>query len=145
MGERDDQRYIPNDYAHSSLFTARSYREPRKSLTQKKLFHLHETVSILYTGIELRAIDDELVWLQILNYGKNVALGESFEFSIKDLVRDVGWNKSGSYYDKARECISRVRGGKPGCHQANIKRIFCWRRLVLDLEHSCCVGFTTCS
>ena len=112
VGERDDQRYIPNDYARSSLFTARGHREPRESFTQEKLFHLHETVAILYTGIELRAIDDELVWLQILNYGKDVTLGESFEFTIKDLVRDVGWKKSGRYYDKARECISRLRANE---------------------------------
>lgn len=78
----------------------------------EKLFHYNEFVSILYTGIELRAEDDEIVWLQILNYGKTVPLGDPFEFSIKDLVRDVNWSRNGRYYDKVRECISRLKANE---------------------------------
>ena len=112
MGDRADLRHIPNDYARSSLFTARNKREPRRTLLHEKLFHFNEHVSILYTGIELRAEDDEIVWLQILNYGQSVVLGEPFEFSIKDLVRDVSWSKSGRNYNRARECISRLRANE---------------------------------
>lgn len=112
IGERDDLRHIPNDYARSSIFTARNKREPRRSYLQEKLFHYNEHISILYTGIELRAEDDEIVWLQILNYGQRVPLGEPFEFSVKDLVADVGWHKNGRYYDKARECISRLKANE---------------------------------
>ena len=112
IGDRGDLRHIPNDYARSSLFSARSKSAPRKSLMHEKLFHYNEYVSILYTGIELRAEDDELVWLQILNYGQCVPFGEPFEFSIKDLVADVGWHKNGRYYEKARECISRLRANE---------------------------------
>jgi len=50
--------------------------------------------------------------MQILNYGRRVPLGEPFQFSIKDLVVDVGWHKNGRYYDKARECISRLRANE---------------------------------
>ena len=110
--ERSDLRSIPNDYARSSLFTARNKREPRRTLLHKKLFHYNESISILYTGIELRAEDDELIWLQILNYGKSVPLGDPFEFSIKDLVKDLNWSKNGRYYDKARECISRLKASE---------------------------------
>lgn len=112
IGERDDLRHIPNDYARSSLFTARNKREPRKTLIHEKLFHYNEHVSILYTGIELRAEDDEIVWLQILNYGQSVALGEPFEFSVKDLVCNVAWSKNGRNYDRARECISRLKANE---------------------------------
>lgn len=114
IAEHTGDRFIPNDYARSSLFTARNKREPRLTLQHEKLFHLHEGqgISILYTGIELRAEDDELVWLQILHYARSVPLGEPFEFSIKDLVRDVGWSKNGRYYDKARECISRLKANE---------------------------------
>lgn len=112
IGERDDLRHVPNDYARSSIFTARNKRIPRRTFTHEKLFHYNEHISILYTGVELRAEDDEIIWLQILNYGKRVPLGEPFEFSIKDLVVDVGWHKNGRYYDKARECISRLRGNE---------------------------------
>lgn len=112
IAERNDLRHIPNDYARSSLFTARNKKAPRKSLVHEKLFHYNEHVSILYTGIELRAEDDEIVWLQILNYGKAVSLGEPFEFSVKDLVRDVNWSKSGRNYDRVRECISRLKANE---------------------------------
>jgi len=112
IAERTDLRHIPNDYARSSLFTARNKKAPRKSLVHEKLFHYNEHVSILYTGIELRAEDDEIVWLQILNYGKAVALGEPFDFSVKDLVRDVNWSKSGRNYERVRECISRLKANE---------------------------------
>ncbi|MDD5112924.1 MAG: plasmid replication initiator TrfA [Methylobacter sp.] len=112
IAERNDLRHIPNDYARSSLFTARNKKAPRKSLVHEKLFHYNEHVSILYTGIELRAEDDEIVWLQILNYGKAVSLGEPFDFSVKDLVRDVNWSKSGRNYNRVRECISRLKANE---------------------------------
>ena len=112
IGSRDDLRHIPNDYARSSIFTARNKREPRRTYMHERLFHYNEHVSILYTGIELRAEDDEVVWLQILNYGRSVALGEPFDFSIKDLVAEIGWHKNGRYYDKARECISRLKANE---------------------------------
>lgn len=107
-------RAIPNDYARSSLFTARNKNTPRRTLTQEKLYHLHEGqgILILFTGIELRAEDDEIVWLQILHYAKGLPMGQPFDFSIKDLVRDIGWAKNGRYYDKARECISRLKANE---------------------------------
>lgn len=106
------QRVIPNDYARSSLFTARNKSKPRRMLQHEQLFHLHETVSIVFTGIELRAEDDEIIWLQILHYATGVPLGEPFDFLIKQLVADVGWSKNGRYYDKARECISRLKANE---------------------------------
>ncbi|MCL2876528.1 MAG: plasmid replication initiator TrfA [Betaproteobacteria bacterium] len=112
IGDRKGKRHIPNDYARSSLFTASNKRAPRTSLMRAKLFHYSESISVIYTGSELRAEDDELIWLQILNYGQSVPLGEPFDFSIKDLVVAVGWHKNGRYYDKARECISRLKANE---------------------------------
>lgn len=110
--QNDSERSIPNDYARSSLFTARNKREKRVILQNVQLFHLQNDVSIEYTGIELRAEDDELIWLQILHYAKSVPLGEPFEFAVKQLVADVGWSRNGRYYDKARECISRLKANE---------------------------------
>lgn len=112
IGDRADLRHIPNDYARSSLFTARSRSEKRATLTHEKLFHYNEHVCILYTGIELRAEDDELVWLQILSYGIKVNFGAPFVFSLKDLVRDVGWSKNGQNYERVRKCISRLKANE---------------------------------
>lgn len=112
IGRRNDLRHIPNDCARSSLFTARNQREPRRTLIHERLFHYNEHVSLFYTGIELRADDDELVWLQILNYGGKLEFGQPFEFSVKDLVRDVNWSKNGRNYARARECISRLKANE---------------------------------
>lgn len=112
IGARHGVRHIPNDYARSSIFTARNKREPRRTLMREKLFHYNEHVAIVYSGIELRAEDDEIVWLQILNYGQGVPFGEPYNFWLKDLLSDVGWHKNGRYYDKARECITRLKANE---------------------------------
>lgn len=112
IGERQDLRHIPNDYARSSIFTARNKRQPRRMLINERLFHYNQHISILYSGQELRAEDDEIVWLQILKYGEDVPLGKPFEFSVKGLVRDVGWSKNGHNYDRARLCITRLKANE---------------------------------
>jgi len=112
IGERGDIRQIPNDFARASLFTGRNKREPRRSLMHQNLFSYDDGVVIQFTGTELRAEDDEPVWMQILHYAKHVPFGAHIDFSIKDLVRDLGWHKNGRYYDKARECISRLKASE---------------------------------
>ena len=112
IGTRNDLRHIPNDYARSSLFTVRSKRVQRKVLLQQTLFHYNEHVTITFSGIELRAEDDEIVWLQILNYAQNLPLGSPLEFTVKELVSDVGWSKSGPNYRRVRECISRLKANE---------------------------------
>ena len=72
----DDMRAMPNDYARSALFTVRNKRKKREACDNKAIYHVNKDVSINYTGIELRAEDDELVWQQILEYAKNSPLGE---------------------------------------------------------------------
>jgi len=108
----DNVRVIPNDYARSSLFTARSKTKPRENFTQATLFHYQKDVVVIFSGIELRAADDELVWLQILNYAKHHPLGSPFEFSVRQLCKDIGWSLNGRYYDIARECISRLKASE---------------------------------
>lgn len=112
VSNRHDLRHLPNDYARSSLFTASNRNKPRKTMMREALFHYNENISIHYTGVELRASDDEIVWLQILAYGKDTPLGEPFEFLIKDLVKDLGWFKNGRNYERARECISRLKASE---------------------------------
>jgi len=112
IGSRDDLWHIPNDCARSAIFTVRNKREPRRSLVREKLFHYNDYISIFFTGIELRAEDDEIIWLQILKYCVSVALGEPVDFCISKLVADVGWHKNGRYYDKTRECISRLKANE---------------------------------
>lgn len=112
IGARDDLRHIPNDCARACLFFARNRQAPRQTFIREALFHYNEHISLLYTGIELRAEDDEVVWLQLLKYGQSVPLGRPFKFELKHLVRDVIWQRNGESYNRARECLSRLRANE---------------------------------
>lgn len=109
---RNDLRHIPNDYARSSLFTTTNRNRKRRHLMRETLFHYNSHIRIVYTGIELRAADDEIVWMQILSYGIAVPLGEPFEFSIKELINDLNLTRSGQTYENVRACISRLKANE---------------------------------
>lgn len=118
----DDVREIPNDYARSALFTVRNKREPRASMQGAHVFHVEKAVKITFTGIELRADDDELVWQQILDYAKRFPLGEPVEFNLHELCQDLNWSINGRNYDKARLCISRLKANEVKVENERIGR-----------------------
>jgi hypothetical protein len=108
----DDMRAIPNDYARSALFTVRNKREERAAMQNVVLFHMDKQIKITFTGIELRADDDLLVWQQLLEYAKQYPLGEAVEFNLHQLCKDLSWAVNGRNYDKARTCISRLKANE---------------------------------
>ncbi len=104
-----NKRNMPNDIARSSLFVTKAKGVARKSIKHQRMFHLHKDISIVYTGEELRADDDEIIWMEILNVSQTVKLGEPFEFNIASLVKAIGWPHNGNYYEKIRQSISRLK------------------------------------
>jgi hypothetical protein len=108
----DEVREIPNDYARSAIFTVRNKKEPRQSLQNSILFHTEKAVKVTFTGIELRADDDELVWQQILNYAKHYPLGEPVEFNLHQLCKDIGWSVNARNYERLRICITRLKANE---------------------------------
>jgi TrfA protein len=118
----DDVREMPNDYARSAIFTVRNKTEPRASLQGALVFHVEKAVKITFTGIELRAEDDELVWQQILNYAKVKPLGEPIEFNLHELCRDLNWSINGRNYEKARMSISRLKANEVKLENERIGR-----------------------
>ena len=105
----DDMRAMPNDFARAALFTVRNKRTPREVRQQHVLFHVNKDVVITYTGIELRADDDELVWQQVLEYTKRSPVGTPVSFTFYEICTDLGWPINGRYYDKAEECLTRLQ------------------------------------
>jgi len=105
----DTMRALPNDYARSALFTIRNKKTPREALQNHPIFHVHKDVQITYTGIELRAEDDELVWQQVLEYAKRIPLGQPVVFTFFELCQGLGWPINGRYYTKAENCLSRLQ------------------------------------
>lgn len=108
----DAVREIPNDYARSALFTVRNKTEPRASLQGALIFHIEKAVKVTFTGIELRADDDELVWQQVLDYAKRFALGEPVEFNLHQICKDLNWSINARNYERARTCISRLKANE---------------------------------
>lgn len=108
MVGRNDLRHMPNDYGRSSLFTVGNRKTPRRNFFDEPLFHYNDHILITYTGVELRAEDDEIVWLQILHYAQEKPLGSYVDFYLKDLVSDLGLPRSGASYNQVRESILRL-------------------------------------
>lgn len=107
--KRSDMRVIPNDFARSSLFFVKKKGTPRKNMNREKLFHLSDKVEIRYTGEELRADDDELVWLNLVHYCYNAPMGEAVDVKVLDLLKDLGWKPTGENYARIRTIISRLK------------------------------------
>lgn len=118
----DDVREMPNDYARSAIFTIRNKLEPRASMQGAVIFHVEKAVKVTYTGIELRADDDELVWQQILDYAKRYALGDAVEFNLHQLCQDLKWSINARNYDRARACISRLKANEVKVENERIGR-----------------------
>ena len=108
----DDVREIPNDLARSAVFTVRNKKEPRAVLQGAPIFHIEKQVKITFTGIELRADDDELVWEQILEFSKRFPLGAPVEFNLHQLCIGMKWAINARNYDRARQCISRLKANE---------------------------------
>jgi len=103
----DEVRAHPNESCRAALFTVRRARK-RRAYTNENIFIVGDG-KITYTGIELRAENDELVWLQILHYAKEYPLGRWVEFTPYQLCIDIGWTPSGPNYKLLRECLLRLK------------------------------------
>ncbi len=115
-------RTLPNDYARSALFTVS--RGPRRALQEQKLFHYNNDVSISYTGIELRACDDELVWQQVMHYAKEVGdLEKPLEFTLYQLCKDVGWPTNNTYYKRVKASLNRLQATALNFESSRIGKI----------------------
>lgn len=105
----DDMRAMPNDLARTALFTTRNKRKPREALQSQPIYSYNQDVQITYSGIELRAEDDELVWQQVLEYSKRYPIGSPITFTFYELCNDLDWPINGRYYKKAEECLTRLQ------------------------------------
>ena len=101
--------FLPNDFARCALFTARNRTQARETFQRVRLFHLHDGVTVYYSGIELRAYDDELIWQQIMRYQRLVPFGTPIRFTLSKIIDDLGWTRSGQRYDTIRLSISRLK------------------------------------
>lgn len=80
----------------------------RRTFTNTNVFVVGNCV-VRYTGIELRAYDDELVWLEVLSLAKSFPLGEWIQFSRYQICAAIGWSTSKFYYQKIHECLLRLK------------------------------------
>jgi hypothetical protein len=105
----DNMRALPNDFGRSAIFTTRNKKVPRAALQRESIFHVSKDVTMTYTGIELRADTDELVFAQVLEYAKRAPLGKSVDFTFYELCQDIAWPINGRYYKRAEDCLTRLQ------------------------------------
>lgn len=105
----DDMRAMPNDIARTALFTVRNKRKPRDALQSQPIYSYNQDVQITFSGIELRAEDDELVWQQVLEYSKRFPIGSPITFTFYELCSDLAWPINGKYYKKAEDSLTRLQ------------------------------------
>ena len=105
----DHMRAMPNDFGRSAIFTTRNKKVPRAALQREAIYHISKDVEITFTGIELRADSDELVFAQVLEYAKRTPLGEPVTFTFYEICQDLGWSINGRYYKQAEDCLSRLQ------------------------------------
>ena len=106
---KENFRVMPNDFARSSLFFVKKKGTPRQTFNRQKIAHLSDKVELYYTGQELRADDDELVWLSLVHSFLKPPIGEAVEIRVADLLKDLGWANNGENYAKIRTIISRLQ------------------------------------
>ena len=106
---KNNFRVMPNDFARSSLFFVKKKGTERKTMTREKIFHLSDKVEVRYTGQELRADDDELVWLELVNSCLHHQMGDGVEIKVSELLKNLNWAANGENYAKIRSIISRLK------------------------------------
>ena len=106
---KENFRVMPNDFARSGLFFVKKKGTERKTFNREKLFHLSDKVQVFYTGQELRADDDELVWLSLVHSFIKPPMGDAVKVRVADLLKDLGWANNGENYDKVRTIIARLK------------------------------------
>ena len=104
----DNMRGMPNDIARCALFTTRHPKVERVAYTQQPVYSFNKDVKMLFTGTELRAIDDELVWIQVLEYVKRLPYGDEVSFSLYQLCKDLGLTPCKGSYTKIENSLSRL-------------------------------------
>lgn len=116
-----DQRAMPNVYARSAIFSVRNRRTPRQTLLNAPIFVLGSS-DVTYTGIELRAEDDELVWLEVLHMAKQWSLNAWIEFTMYAFCRALGWPTSKTYYERAHNSLLRLKATAVSVSHQNRRR-----------------------
>ena len=106
---KDNFRVMPNDFARSGLFFVKKKGTPRQTFNRRPIAHLSDKVELYYTGQELRADDDELVWLSLVHLFIKPPMGDAVKVRVADLLKDLGWANNGENYNKIRTIISRLQ------------------------------------
>lgn len=102
----------PNDTVRSALFTARNDKTKREHLKKYEIFTPDPTVKILYSGEELRSSSDEIIWMQLIEYAKHVAIGNKITINIHQICLDLKWSPNPKYYSIVRDSLERLDQGK---------------------------------
>lgn len=104
----DAERALPNEYARAALFTTRAKSQKRELFENHLVFSTAGDVSITYTGSELRASDDQLVWQQLIDFSKQTPVGQPVAFTFREMCEQLGKTPNGRSYSDIKNCMGRL-------------------------------------
>lgn len=102
------ERSLPNEYARAALFTTRAKSQKRELFENHHIFSIAGDVTITYTGSELRASDDQLVWQQLIDFSKRTPIGHPVAFTFREMCEQLGKTANGRSYSDIRNCMGRL-------------------------------------
>lgn len=128
-------RGIPNALVRGALFTAaKTTKDSRREFYSNKQVSTPNGTKIEYRGEELRQ-DDLSVFMTILHFGRNVALGKPIYFTAYQMLKELGWSMNKVEYAHLRECCGRLSATNVSVTHTNgfegyagsLVRSFAWR------------------
>lgn len=108
-----DERATPNQLVRSALFTANNRNTPRKMMNETEIFAYGNSVSMKFSGEELRA-EDEAFWMNLVYLYQGQPKGEVITASRHQLVRMAGRKPNGKTYQWCDSVMARL-------HKASIQ------------------------
>lgn len=104
----EEFRALPKLFCSSALFNVKNKKAPRLNYINHKIFSFRN-FEISYTGIELRAYDDQLVWLELIHLSNFSNFGCWIEFKPHTICKSIGWHATGQSYERIRNSLLRLQ------------------------------------
>jgi len=142
----DSNRGAPNALIRSGLFTV-STSKTREFVDKQKVASLGN-YDIRYSGQTLGQ-DDLSVFMSIVNMAKSKPLTEPVAFTGYHLVNDLAWRMHSESYERARDCISRLKvtavevvtKGERSGYSGSLIRDYAWNHMGEDGTQRWMVNF----
>lgn len=104
----EEFRALPKLFCSSALFLVKNKKTPRLNFIDHRIFSF-KSFEVSYTGMELRAYDDQLVWQELIHISSFAKFGCWIEFKPHSICKSLGWHATGQSYERVRNSLLRLK------------------------------------